>query len=917
MNYNDCPIFTDTMSALSHLRVLIVDDNEEMVQLMAWMLRQKNIDVQTAADGMSGLEIIKETNPDVIITDLMMPNMNGFALMEKAQEHNPLTPVIVVTAYGSMKSAIRALRLGAFDFLTKPFNKDDVQNTVAKAAEQVVAQKYENWRQRINEALSISRVPAEIGHKLIALTTAALKADYGLLWKVDTASPLLLLPTKDEALAKKFVAWAQETGLGNSGDDSPSSLLFSPPAGQSGAEFKGSLVGIKLITHKIIQGVLILAQPQENYFDEADVAFLENIAPFAALALDNAKTYARLEASHDKLASLQRISTLTYNANIPLNRMLRLIAEGIRQNLHYPGIMICLPEQNNRQLVVRTAGGDLDRFLHRRGDTPTRRIVIPLDDVDNPICRAFRTRNIQEASVSAWTAVLEAAGATDMAEAVTKLNLSRYLFLPLWQSEEVIGVLVLGTLNETSLSDDEWNLLGSVANQTALIIKNTSLYNTELQGRREMEALYQAGLVITSSLSQGDVLRTIIEQIVELTLFESCIIGRWDERHEAEVIELYVQKTEAGWIEKEPPGTVYSLKHRPLVVEALAQRKMKVIRLNDPMLSPDEQAWMDETEARLRLIIPLIVRSNSIGVLELITTQPNQHFTEHISRITQGLAAQAAIALENARLYESETKRLEHELDLAHRIQVSLLPHETPQIPGMTIAARSVSARMVGGDFYRYISLPDGQFGVVVGDVSGKGVPSALYMAMTITAMDTQIRQQTSSSDMLQQLNGMLYPRMHANRMNTALLIALFNPHQSSLQVANAGMIAPLIRQKQDFNWMDVSGLPIGATPGAVYTGQTISLANHSTIILASDGIIEATDQKGEMFGFERFQESAQQLSNISSSQQILEAIWDDVIRHIGDIEPHDDMTLVVIQTWGRRGGTKVLGSLPDQSSDQ
>jgi serine phosphatase RsbU (regulator of sigma subunit) len=249
-------------------------------------------------------------------------------------------------------------------------------------------------------------------------------------------------------------------------------------------------------------------------------------------------------------------------------------------------------------------------------------------------------------------------------------------------------------------------------------------------------------------------------------------------------------------------------------------------------------------------------------------------------------------------LYESELRRVEQELELAHRIQVSLLPHEVPQIPGFSIAARSVSARQVGGDFYRYLSMPDGKFGVVVGDVSGKGVPSALYMAITITAMDTQIRQSTTPGHILRQLNSILYPRMRANRMNTGLLIAIFDPEHHSVQVANAGMIAPLIRADNDYEWVDVGGLPLGAISDSSYTSQTITMTPDTTVIMTSDGIIEAMNDQNEMFGFDRFYDAAQRVTPATPSQQILENLWTNVAGHIGDAEPHDDMTLVVIRAW-------------------
>ncbi|MEM7034570.1 MAG: SpoIIE family protein phosphatase, partial [Chloroflexota bacterium] len=899
-----------TMSILSYIRVLIVDDHEEMAELIAMMLRRPGVEVSIVLDGESALDHLAQNSPDVIVTDLMMPNMDGFELMERVLQQDPKLPVVVVTAHGSMKSAVRAMRIGAFDFITKPFEQTDVRQTVKRAARLQIDAKYEALRQKITDALGITRELNQIGHKLLTYTSEGLQTDHSLIWWPDTITPPLLLDSQDTAVASALIDFTQVAGIleiDGLARIKKSIDLEIPDQGL----FSGSAIAVPLMAQKELEGVLILASEKVHYFDEADLAFLDRLAPFTGLAIDNAKTYSKLAITNERLSSLQRISALTYNAKVSLNRMLRLVVEGIRQNLNYRAVMLHLPDQGTSSLTIRAAGGDLDRFLHRRGDSPTRRIAFSWDDKTNPICQAFHTRTVQEGGIETWIRVLKEAGAPDIAKTISQFNLARYIFFPLWQGEEVIGVLGLGHQQNQELPLAEFNLLTSVANQTALVIKNASLYQTEQQGRREMEALYQAGLVIASSLSQSEVLRTIIEQIVGLTFFESCIIGRWDERKDAEVVELYLKKTARGWLEKDPPGTVYPLRERPLVSDALRQKTLRVIRIDDPSLTPSERIWMDQAQAHLRLIIPLIIRDRCIGVLELFTTQPNRQFSDHISRITQGLAAQAVIALENARLYESEMKRIEQEMDLAQRIQISLLPHQTPQIPGLTIAARSISARLVGGDFYRYLTLPNGNFGVVVGDVSGKGVPAALYMAMTVTAIDTQIVQQDTPNNMLQELNNVLYPRMKANRMNTALLVAIFDPEDISLQVANAGMIAPLIRHNLHYDWLDVSGLPIGATQGAVYTSQATRLRKRSTVILMSDGIIEAQNKSGEIYGFDRFQEAAQRLQNITSSQQILDSIWADVSTHIGDAEPHDDMTMVVMQTWDKRGSTQILPELP------
>ncbi|RME49749.1 MAG: GAF domain-containing protein, partial [Caldilineae bacterium] len=677
-------------------------------------------------------------------------------------------------------------------------------------------------------------------------------------------------------------------------DSSP--VQLSDPETTAPAGFEGSVVGLRLSTPQTPLAVLLLTHSRPRYFNDLDAEFLEALLPIVTLAMENAHTYSRLAVSNRQLSTLHSINALTYNAELPLQRVLRLAVEGIRQNMGYHAVFICLPEENGQALSIRAACGKLDKSLRRRGDTPTRRIAFSLAAEDNPFSHPFISRQTQNRPLADWIAALEKANAPDMARVLQKQPITHIVGLPLWRGDDVIGVLAVGHAHGETLPRQDKSLLTTLANQISLVITNANLYQSEQQRRREMEALYRAGLVITSTLSHAEVLKAITQQIVELTFVESCIISRWDTASDAEVIEIYLQKLPGGWTEVAPAGTRYPLATRPLVREALQEQQLKIVSLDDPSLPSTERNWMAKTQAKLRLIMPLIVRNKSIGVIELITTRAHQRFTGHIIRLIQGLAAQASIALENARLHEAEVKRIEQEMDLARRIQLSLLPEEAPHIPGLSIAARSASARLVGGDFYRYLTLPDGRFGIVVGDVSGKGVPSALFMAITLTALDTQLRQQTSPEGLLNRLNNALYPRMHANRMNTGLLVGTFNLQQNEVEFANAGMIAPLIQRNKHAQWLDVSGLPVGADPHATYRGAHLALTPGTTILLASDGILEAQNPAGELYGFERFEAAARQIPPDATSDQILEHIWQDTTRYLNGADPHDDMTLAVIK---------------------
>jgi serine phosphatase RsbU (regulator of sigma subunit)/FixJ family two-component response regulator len=890
------------MSNLSQARVLVVDDEADIAQLISLMIRQSNIEINIATNGREGITMAEDLHPDVIITDLMMPEVDGFSLMKKVQQQNIPVPVIMVTAFGSVQTAIQALRLGAFDFLIKPFERHTVRDILTRAIDERIQHKCEAWLQTLITSLGPLRNTQQIAQTVLELITNRLGAKYGVIGWVDNSLPPVEygFPPND-ALTTLSLHWAKENLSSSPSNNLETHLghIQSPvtfPNDEAAPPLEGSIIGVPLITQRTLLGYLLLLHPETDFFSQIDSDFLQTLIPYVTLSLNNAKTYNNLKATNQRLSTIQSINALAYNARIPMNRTLRLAVEGIRQNLGYNDVLICLPDPDSEYLTVRAAAGHLDRQLMRKGDDPSRRIAFSLSQADVPFVKAFTSRQVQHDGIDSWLEMFRAAQAPDFAQILKRHDSQQGISLPLWQGEEVIGVLGLAH-DQPSLSAETHTTLTTVTNQVALVVKSAMLYQTEQQRRREMEALYHAGLAITSTLSHAAVLKQIGQHIIGLTNANNCLITRWDYTHDIGIIEIHLQKTPHGLEEIHHKQENYPLRTHPMVKTVVDSAEMRLVYSTDDHLSPLEQAWMADHHASVNLILPLTIRGKSIGVLELISTAPEAHYSQQTIRIAQGLAAQAAIALENARLHEAETKRVEKEMELAQRIQVSLLPHETPEVPGLDIAARSASARVVGGDFYRYLTLPDDKFGVVIGDISGKGVPGAIFMAIVTTAMDTQVRQEKLPGDMLQRLNTSLLPRMQANKMNAALMIVIFDPQKGQVQVANAGMIAPLVGQNQQYRWLDVHGLPLGITEDALYNTQTLSLEPDLNFILLSDGLLEAQTPTGELYGFERLMETAKNLPAHNTSHTILDTIWNSVETYIPPAQAHDDMTLVIIKT--------------------
>jgi len=235
-------------------------------------------------------------------------------------------------------------------------------------------------------------------------------------------------------------------------------------------------------------------------------------------------------------------------------------------------------------------------------------------------------------------------------------------------------------------------------------------------------------------------------------------------------------------------------------------------------------------------------------------------------------------------------------LALARDIQIGLLPERPPWNGDVIeVHARSIPAYEVGGDFYTYLALSEGRAAIAIGDISGKGVGAALLMALTSSAVESQGRELEHPARVLQALNELLAPRLKANHMNAALLFAVIDPQRQTMSVANAGMIAPVLITREGSRFIDAGGLPLGAFSGAVYEEHAVPLTPGDALLFLSDGVVEAHNTQGELFGFERLDATVVE-APISDVRALVDLVIDRVHDFMDGAEQHDDITLVAVR---------------------
>jgi serine phosphatase RsbU (regulator of sigma subunit)/anti-sigma regulatory factor (Ser/Thr protein kinase) len=323
------------------------------------------------------------------------------------------------------------------------------------------------------------------------------------------------------------------------------------------------------------------------------------------------------------------------------------------------------------------------------------------------------------------------------------------------------------------------------------------------------------------------------------------------------------------------------------------------------MLELDSPACRALRAAGVKLVVPLVSQGELIGSLNLGPRLSEQDYSTDDRKLLENLAAQAAPAVRVGQLVreqEAEVRareRIEHELQVARLIQQHFLPREVPELPGWTLAALYRPARAVGGDFYDFIHLPEGHLGIVIGDVTDKGVPAALVMAATRSMLRAAAQRELSPGRVLAHVNDLLCPDTPPNMFVTCLY-AVLEPTSGQLRYANAGHDVPYAWSAAGPIELRARGMPLGLMPGMTYEEKETTLAPGQNVVLYSDGLVEAHNPQRAMFGFPRLKEL---VGTHPGGGELIELLLRELDSFTGpNWEQEDDVTLVVLQ---RQAGTE------------
>jgi sigma-B regulation protein RsbU (phosphoserine phosphatase) len=334
---------------------------------------------------------------------------------------------------------------------------------------------------------------------------------------------------------------------------------------------------------------------------------------------------------------------------------------------------------------------------------------------------------------------------------------------------------------------------------------------------------------------------------------------------------------------------------RGIVGAAAAEKAAQLV----PDVSKDPRYVMANPETKSELAVPLIYKDKVIGVLDLEHTRRG-FFTEDHKRTLTTLAAQIAIALENARLYEHiahQERLLERDLSVARELQFRLLPQAMPKVAHLEVAARFLPARAIGGDLYDFMHYSLSRLAIVIGDVSGKGAPAAIYAALVSGILRSHAPIEPAPAEMLSAVNFSLGERRIEGQY-VCLLYAVWDDQRRTLQVANSGLPRPLYVHDGKMEIVDATGLPPGLFEDADYDEFTFKAKPGDMFVFFSDGILDARNKAGDMFGRSGVERVVTGCID-KSPECVVTSLFKAVEEHAAGEETFDDQTVVAIKVKG------------------
>ncbi len=623
-------------------------------------------------------------------------------------------------------------------------------------------------------------------------------------------------------------------------------------------------------------GFLVLERIGADHFTPEDTEIITTFANQAAVAITNAQLYmAQREEAWVSTALLQ-VAEATARAT-DLDEVLSTVARITPLLVGVEWSAVLLADTPDAFRVVEIAG--IDPAI---GDAMIDFVITPLT----------------------WPplAQLKQEGAPILIDSHTEkpanlpvdLHIEQGVALPLFAKGEVTGLLLIGQRDGTvPMTDRKIELVSGIANQAALAIESAQLVAAQQEEAWVTTALLQVAEAVNTQIDPDQSLDTIVRLTPLLVGIERCGIMKWDATEEhftggpswgltAEHTQVF-----ANLLFSEEDG-------RFLLQLAESAEPTSCGAGTDYPLPPVLHKLF---ESPTLLGLPLIARGNLVGAMLVDHPALGGEIDPRRHSILNGIAHQTALALENARLQAeaSAAHRFDRELEVARDIQASFLPDHYPTEEGWEVAAAYRAARQVGGDFYDFFPIDDHHWALVVADVADKGVPAALFMALSRTLLRAVGSNRHAPSDTLERVNDLLLRDTHSDLFVT-VWYGLWDSRSGRIVYSSAGHNPPLVVHADgSTDLLNARGIALGVVPDIKLKEDEIVLAPGDVMVAYTDGVTEALRSDNTEFGVAGLQSTLVTLRNKPASE-IAEGILAAIDSFVAGTPQFDDITMIVLK---------------------
>ncbi|MBV6394889.1 MAG: hypothetical protein HFACDABA_00459 [Anaerolineales bacterium] len=633
-----------------------------------------------------------------------------------------------------------------------------------------------------------------------------------------------------------------------------------------------------------VVGLLDIQSDRLNPFTEDDRLIFEAVADSIATAMHNADLY-RSEQWRRRVAdSLREVAGLLSD-NVGVDEALQAILNELERNLPVDIAAIWLLGEGDLYLAACT-NCDLDALERARFDNPDASLAM-MAALMSP------TPIIRKPSDPLWPTGLAAGFDSSYSSIVAPLRIG----------DQPLGVIALAHATPARYGHEAQNMLSTFASYAAVAIENARLYDQAQEQAYASAALLQVAQAVVSMSDLDEILGVIVRIMPILVGVSRVVLYIYDSNRDCyhPLQRFGFTDEDAARFERDIAPGEFSLldatceTNRFLSLD-LAPGASPLDWFSFTPPSDEETPAIYASEDPLLMSVPLSIKQDLYGVLIVEEAPGGLRFRSRRVEIISGIAQQAALAIQNDRLQREMVvrERLETEVQLARQIQQTFIPDVLPQTANWQLSARWRTARQVGGDFYDVIELPDQRLGLFIADVADKGVPAAMFMALTRTLIRAAIIETSSPAEALRRVNNLLLPDTKQGMFVTAVYATL-DQQTGEMTYANAGHNPPLWVRKDSLERLTRSGVALGASEDSNFSERTIQIAPGESVLFYTDGLTEAFNLEGDMFGEERllrvigWQESA-------SADDMLKAVESALDDFAGNAPPSDDLTMLAVR---------------------